>query len=320
MLSQALPSISDTLGAFYIGATIAAVLYGVTVLQIFIYYRRYTSDWWVYRYSVGILWALDSAHVALSVYTVYFFLIYFFGDLNGALQYHSWSQKLYSFLNDLLIVYIQGLYALRLWQLGRNFHQTLVCFILFTVMASFGTGIYVAYDTYTTPNFVSASSIKTSVPVFFSTTAAADLIIAIPMFYYLRKSRAVIHVPSTANVLLRLMRLVLMSGLATSVCSLLCVIFYFMWPKSLIFIGIQLNLSKLYMNSLLAMLNSRSRHDSTDRATRSEVISLPIVLHIAPHSSGGDGRETDISSIPLPDIASVNNKLAPSEVDLGSQV
>ncbi len=64
------PSVSETLGALYIGATIAAVyvlshpqkyafiyslgsLYGITNLQGVVYYRRYPTDWWVYRYSVS---------------------------------------------------------------------------------------------------------------------------------------------------------------------------------------------------------------------------------------------------------------------------
>ncbi|PBK81086.1 hypothetical protein ARMGADRAFT_1091637 [Armillaria gallica] len=109
-----LPSVSETLGALYVGAIIASVLYGVTNLQGAIYYRRYPNDWWVYRYSVGLLWALDTVHVALSTYAVYFLLIHFFGDLNGALQHNSRIMKWQLVLNDILPVYIQGLYALRL--------------------------------------------------------------------------------------------------------------------------------------------------------------------------------------------------------------
>ncbi|KAK0243639.1 hypothetical protein EDD85DRAFT_944966 [Armillaria nabsnona] len=114
--STKVPSIGKTLGALYIGATIAAILYGVTNLQGVIYYRRYPNNWWVYCYSVGLLWVLDTVHVALSTHTVYFFLIHFFGDLNGALQYNSWSMKWQLAINDFLAVYIQGLYALQLWQ------------------------------------------------------------------------------------------------------------------------------------------------------------------------------------------------------------
>ncbi|KAK0185071.1 hypothetical protein F5146DRAFT_1073330 [Armillaria mellea] len=64
-------------------------IFGVTNLQGVIYYRRYPNDLWVYHYSIGFLWALDTVHVTSSTYAVYFFLIHFFGDLNGTLEYNS---------------------------------------------------------------------------------------------------------------------------------------------------------------------------------------------------------------------------------------
>ncbi|PBK59120.1 hypothetical protein ARMSODRAFT_1009864 [Armillaria solidipes] len=345
--STVFPSVSETLGALYVGVTIAAVLYGVTNLQSVMYYRRYPSDWWVYRYSVGLLWVLDTVHVALSVYAVYFFLIHFFGDLNGALQYVSWSIKVNLFdcqsQESLMAPEWCTLVAFFSESLSRCVHPRPVCpptmaaFVFSAVMIAIAvaycvhsrttfsqnchllhrTAIYLVYDSYTTPNLASASSMKTSVHVFFSTIAVADLIIAIPMFYYLHKSRAIILVPSTATVLLCLMRLVVMSGLATSACSLLTLISYIAWRKSLAFLGINFVLSKLYINSLLAMLNSRSEHHSTKKAMESEVNSLDA--GIAPHSPESDISETNIS-IPLPDIRSVNNKLGPSREDLDSRV
>ncbi|KAK0187523.1 hypothetical protein F5146DRAFT_1059102 [Armillaria mellea] len=287
MSSTEIPSVGETLGALYIGATIGAVLYGVTNLQGVTYYRRYPDDWWVYRYSVGLLWVLDTVHVALSTYAVYFYLIRFFGDLNGALEYNSWSMKWQLSLNDFLAVYIQGLYALRLWQVGRHFHKGITYFVALAVVTSLGTSIYLVYDTYIARSVASASSLKMPIYIFFSTIAITDAIIAIPMSYYLHKSRAIILVPSTATVLLRLMRLVLMSGLATSVCSLLILISYIVWPKSLAPLGIHFVLSKLYINSLLAMLNSRSKHHSTSQSTEDEVHASPTFLRIRPLSSEG---------------------------------
>jgi hypothetical protein len=302
-------SVGETLGALFVGATVSAVLSGVTILQAVMYYRRYADDWWVYRYSVGILWALETLHVALCTYTLYLFLIQFFGDLVGALEYNVWSMKWRLSVNDFLIVYIQGLYAIRLWQVGRHFHKALICFVSLAVVASLGTAIcaVVVYDAHITPNLTSASSTKTSIYIFFSTTAVTDLIIALPMFYYLHKSRAAIHVPSTATVLLRLMRLVLMSGLATSGCSLLTLISYIVWPQSLAFLGIHFVLSKLYINSLLAMLNSRSKHHSTSQY---ETDSAPTLVQIPSHSSQANVEETNIS-ISLQDIGSFANQVDP---------
>ncbi|PBK81111.1 hypothetical protein ARMGADRAFT_816244 [Armillaria gallica] len=276
-------SVGETLGALFVGATVSAVLSGVTIPQAVMYYRRYADDWWVYRYSVGILWALEILHVALCTYTLYLFLIHFFGDLVGALEYNVWYWQLS--VNDFLIV----LYAIRLWQVGRHFHKALICFVSLAVVASLGTAIcaVVVYDAHITPNLTSASTL--------------------PMFYYLHKSRAVIHVPSTATVLLRLMRLVLMSGLATSGCSLLTLISYIVWPQSLAFLGIHFFLSKLYINSLLAMLNSRSKHHSTSQY---ETDSAPTLVQIPSHSSEANVEETNIS-ISLQDIGSFANQVDP---------
>ncbi|KAK0435775.1 hypothetical protein EV421DRAFT_1908464 [Armillaria borealis] len=324
--STEVPSIGETLGALYIGATIAAILYGVTNLQGVIYYRRYPNDWWVYRYSVGLLWVLDTVHVALSTYTVYFYLIHFFRDLNGALEYNSWSMKWQLALNDFLAVYIQGLYALRLWQLGRHFHKSITYFVPLAVVASLGTAIYLVYDTLKTPTYI-----------FFSTIAVTDTIIAISMIYYLHKSRAIILVPSYCaspphatcshvrisykcmltshshfyQLSLRLINLLLRISRTSSI---LCG--HSLWLSSGF---ISSSLSVVYINSLLAMLNSRSKHRSTSQTTEEEVVSLPAVLRITPLSSEGDVSETNIS-IPIQDIGSFSNQLDPSKEELDCRV
>ncbi|KAK0457538.1 uncharacterized protein EV420DRAFT_1548901 [Desarmillaria tabescens] len=115
------------------------------------------------------------------------------------------------------------------------------------------------------------------------------------------------------------MRLVLISGLATSAWSLLTPISYVVWPESLIFLGINFVLSKLYINSLLAMLNSRSEHHLTKRAGEGDRNSLPTVLSIMLHSSEGNADETNID-IPLRHIGAFSDKLDNPKGDLDCQV
>ncbi|KAK0457537.1 uncharacterized protein EV420DRAFT_501105 [Desarmillaria tabescens] len=215
--SKAIPSLGESIGALYLGSNIASILYGITNLQGVIYYKRYPNDWWVYRYSVALLWVLDTLHVALSAHALYFYLITMFGDLVGDLESDLWSMKWQLSLNDFLVVYVQGLYAVRLWKLGRHFHKILPWFVALAVVASLGTTIFVVYSIHITPNLASASNIKRSICTFFATIAAADVIIALPMTYYLYQSRGRMMFSSTADVLLRLMRLVLISGLVTSI-------------------------------------------------------------------------------------------------------
>lgn len=107
------PAIWETLGALYVGATIAAILFGITNLQTVIYYKKYPTDWWVYRYSVALLWVLDALHVALSTHSLCYYLIDMFGELLGGLVHIVWSFKLQLDVNMFIVVYVQGLYAIR---------------------------------------------------------------------------------------------------------------------------------------------------------------------------------------------------------------
>ncbi|PBK79681.1 hypothetical protein ARMGADRAFT_1040600 [Armillaria gallica] len=100
------PSLGMTLGAVYIGATVAAILFGITNLQAVVYYKKYADDWWVYRCSVAILWAFDALHVALGTHALYHYLIDLFGDYI-ALDDTVWSFKLQILFNMVIIFGVQ---------------------------------------------------------------------------------------------------------------------------------------------------------------------------------------------------------------------
>ncbi|PBK91783.1 hypothetical protein ARMGADRAFT_1081203 [Armillaria gallica] len=135
--------------------------------------------------------------------------------------------------------------------------------------------------------------------------AGADFIIAGTMCFYLRKGRSMTSFTSTTKIIKGIMRLVVISGVLTSACSLFTVVAYAAWPNTLTFIAIDLVLPKLYINSLLAMLNSRrsSRANAGWRVPHK-------MIRFAPHDSGQTSTtlpgpsvtevETDIS-IPLPE-------------------
>ncbi|KAK0431979.1 hypothetical protein EV421DRAFT_128858 [Armillaria borealis] len=84
--------------------------------------------------------------------------------------------------------------------------------------------------------------------------SAADFIIAGVMCFYLHKGRSMTTFSNTTKTIVKLMRIVVISGLLTSTCSLLTLISYIVWPDTLIFLAIgTFILPKLYINSLLAM-------------------------------------------------------------------
>ncbi|PBK81113.1 hypothetical protein ARMGADRAFT_1171568 [Armillaria gallica] len=317
--SPTLPSLRDTFGALFIGATIAAVLFGIMNVQVLIYYKRYPKDWALYLYSVALFWVLDSVHFALGAHALYYYLIDMYGNLLGALLGNAiWSLRLQLLVKVWIIVFVQGVYAIRLWKLGRHFHKILPWFVFFAVAVSFGNsvvplastvfctypppfpsgaGILMSYETYIPQNLVSISTIGISIYIFYSVAITTDVIIALMMCYYLHESRAIIHLPFTARKLLGLMRLALISGLATSACSLFALFTYFAWSDTLIFVAIDFILPKLYINSLLAMLNYRQQ--SSSRSISDCVVhSISGVIQFAPNSPESHTTETD-NTLPL---------------------
>ncbi|KAK0444680.1 hypothetical protein EV421DRAFT_361278 [Armillaria borealis] len=182
---------------------------------------------------------LDTVQVALSTHALYFYLIKSFGNYPALLSI-IWSFPLQLLANMLIICGVQALYAVRIWKLGRHFHMVLPWFIFLAVADTFGTGVYVMYDTYTLATFTTLeiSAIKVSIYAVFSTMAGADFIIAGTMCFYLHKGRSMTSFSSTTNIIKGLMRLVVISG---------------SFDKRML----AFHCRGVYINSLLAMLNSR---------------------------------------------------------------
>ncbi|KAK0207372.1 hypothetical protein IW262DRAFT_663352 [Armillaria fumosa] len=296
LLIDSLPSVlGRTLGPIYVGATIAAVFYGITILQTVIYYKGYPNDSWHFRYGVAFLWVLDTLHVALSTHALYFYLVQSFGNYLHMLKI-IWSFRLQLIVNILIIIGVQGLYAVRVWKFGRNFHKVLPWFIFLAVAACLGAGIYGTYEMYTLSSYLQISKIKTAIYVVFSTDVAADFFIAATMCYYLHKGREMTGFSSTTKVIVGLMRFAVMSGLTTSACSLFSLIAYIAWPNSLIFLAVHFTLPKLYINSLLAMLNARKAQRQDETKEYSTYNSTLRFTHLTVSSGTSNAAGTSVNA------------------------
>ncbi|KAK0481170.1 hypothetical protein EDD18DRAFT_1113021 [Armillaria luteobubalina] len=221
-LVDSLPSVlGRTLGAIYVGATIAAVLYGMTIHQTVTYYKGYPNDSWHFRYGVAFLWVLDTLHVALSTHALYYYLIESFGNYLQVLKtnlLNLFRPQLQIIANILIVVGVQGLYAVRVWKFGRNFHKVLPCFIFLAVAACLGeiSVVIMIEDLNATSKAQEyVHSIKLSGNPQ-NQAVAADFFIAATMCYYLHKGREMAGLSSTTKVIVGLMRFAVMSGLTTS--------------------------------------------------------------------------------------------------------
>jgi len=247
-------TLANTIGAAFLGTVFAAMLYGITNLQVYLYFQNYHNDWRVQKYSVALLWVLDTLHLSLTIAAVYHYLIESFGSFK-ALQLVVWSFKLQIAVNVAIIIIIQTLYAVRVWKLGRH-HQRIWPILVATIVASgYAIGIALAVKTYQLRTFADLLPMSWVVYASFAWSTCIDIVIATAMCFYLARSRS--GFSGTNNKLVAIIRMTLVSGFMTSACSLAALITYGAMPDTLVFLGIEFLLTKLYINSFLAMLNAR---------------------------------------------------------------
>ncbi|KAK0214000.1 hypothetical protein IW262DRAFT_289483 [Armillaria fumosa] len=268
-------SMSTSFGAVLIGATLASALFGVTTMLFFVYYRRYSQDRWFYRLSLAILWILDVLHFVLALHILHFYLVDSFGDVS-ALSKMAWSFKLDFSIHLATVVGVNLVCVIRLWILGRYFHRIVPWILSFVVASAVTVVIVLIYEVYTISKFSQFSDISKIMDGALVVGAVVDLSICLSMSFYLFKSREVTVSSRTSGRLLVLLRLVLMSGLAETAASVLMLVVFLTLPDTLIFVAIAFPVPRLYIISLLTMLNARTPSPQSCNGSGSRKARLPM--------------------------------------------
>ncbi|KAJ6508166.1 hypothetical protein C8R45DRAFT_1167774 [Mycena sanguinolenta] len=131
-------SLQSTFGSAFVGLVVSALLYGVTILQTYLYYRNYPEDNKILKWMVAILWLLDTAHIVLCTISVYTVLVLNFNDPNILLT-STWSMNVQTDFNGLIGLIVEVFYARRVWIVSRN--RYLTAFVLILSIIHFGLGI-----------------------------------------------------------------------------------------------------------------------------------------------------------------------------------
>ncbi|KAF8193902.1 hypothetical protein K438DRAFT_1969201 [Mycena galopus ATCC 62051] len=253
-MSTPTPTLNNTLGAVLLSVVVSCILFGISALQVYYYYCYYPKDSLLHKASVGLLCALDTTHLCLSIASLYYYGVSGF-DNRAGLDVIIWPIKLQVALNIIVILVVQGLYAYRVW---------LRYVVAGVVLSGFAIGIVTSYETFTINKWSETGRIAWAIEWSYAATTMIDIIISIAMVYYLRKSQTK---QSLLNSRLSTMiQFSLSSGIFTSACSVLCLFTFILMPNTLVFFALGYILTRLYVNSFLVMMNSRERaprhHDS----------------------------------------------------------
>ncbi|KAL1746667.1 hypothetical protein HDZ31DRAFT_61988 [Schizophyllum fasciatum] len=258
--AAALGNLDSKIGATFLGIVFAAIFYGITSIQAFLYFQRpkEQSDGWKYNLLVSGLWILDTIHLAFVCDAGYHYLINNYAN-PIALTSANWSITAQILISSFSNFIIRGVYGYRVWSFVRGrmvLGLAVTLLIAGTTLASFAAGIAFTVKVFEIPQFSRFDEFSYFMYTALGAGVGVDAMIALALSLSLSKSRTGFkRTDSLVNIL---MAYTINTSLLTSLCSIACFTTYTIWPHEMTYIGIYFTLSKLYMNSLFATLNGRS--------------------------------------------------------------
>jgi len=260
--------IRSTYGYIFIGLIISLLFFGITVCQTWIYFWRYGKrDPKLLKLLVWVIFLLDALHTSLCIYSVYWYLVLNFGNVEN-LEYNMWAMNVQVDINSLVDYLVQLYYARRVYLVSNS---AIIPVIIVLLGANcFALGIVFTVRATALKTFSRYSSLIGITCIGLGSGVVADVLIAASMCWSLYHKRT--GFAKTDSIIMTLMSYSINSGLLTSVFTIGVLISFaantsnmtweiFFWP-----------MGKIYANSLLAMLNSRdhvrerSTNDKADNA------------------------------------------------------
>ncbi|KIK53423.1 hypothetical protein GYMLUDRAFT_49314 [Collybiopsis luxurians FD-317 M1] len=263
--------VANSFGAGLIGAIVTAMLYGLTTLQTYLYFTNYPKDDLSVKTLVSVVWIIDSFHIALVTYCIYFYLVINFSNPVGLGSIH-WSLNITVFFNLLLAVLVQSFFTIQVYSISRGVIRWILTTVLvITVVAHFAFGLETVAFLFISKTFTAfqqSQTVKLAAATPFAIFAVlSDVLIAASLCVLLHGNRT--GWGKTNTLITTLIIYAVNRCLLTSAVAVTEVIVFARHPTSLWFLAIDFVIGKLYANSLLASLNSRQslRERSNEAST-----------------------------------------------------
>jgi len=274
------------LGPMFIGTVFNTILYGIMIIQVYLYFDSYKKDRTWLKCFVLFLFLADALNATFDLVYVYDALVINFNNVEYLVA-ANWIFATNPALTGIIASCVQLCYAWRVKIITRNIWVVILIVVCASIsmLASIGTSIAVEI----VPTFTEFIRFKVVVIVWLVAAAIADICITVSITHHLQKhlnsvtksgkqcSRSLSTqnnseissrlqelsgtLPNTGfgatdDVLNRIIRLTVQNGAITAIWSIIHLTVYLVDNTGLhLIFGVPL--SKLYTNSLMSTLNAR---------------------------------------------------------------
>ncbi|KAI0822557.1 hypothetical protein BC628DRAFT_669592 [Trametes gibbosa] len=253
--SLGFPSLDSTIGAVFLGLLGGIMLYGLTLYQTYKYFTLYPTDRLGLKCYITLVLCFETFHSVLWIIAGYHYLITEVFNLVGLLEAH-WSVRLTVLITAFTVFISQCFYAHRIYHVEPRYRWLVIPAVSFMFTGvSFAIAAGVEAFRPTTRYITDFEGFNWLVSAAYGFLVATDIILTGALVFVLHRSRT--GSKRSDTVLGLLIKYTINTGLLTSIISLLVFIFSLILPGNLVYAGISIVSTKLYANSLLAVVNSR---------------------------------------------------------------
>ncbi|KAJ7507531.1 hypothetical protein B0H11DRAFT_2218372 [Mycena galericulata] len=261
MVSSELPVVALVEQLFansFIGFSVATAMYGISVLQAYLYYRNYPTDQAMWKCVVALLFTLDTLSTTFVAHSLYTYFVLNFGKRPVDDLVIPWSFSSEKLLASLITFVAQIFYAHAIWKVTVN--KTITYSISLLAVVCLALGIVTAVDIFTIDMVIGTRRFSIISGCVQGLAALNDALITVGMCYHLQRNRS--GLPSTNQFVDSLIVYTVSRGILTATAQIIFLITNVALPKQTYFLPFQQSVGKLYVNSVLATLNLRRTFQS----------------------------------------------------------
>ncbi|KAI0819251.1 hypothetical protein BC628DRAFT_1403890 [Trametes gibbosa] len=274
--------LGESFGVMLLSTIIASALYGITILQTLYYYDRFPKDQWVLKVAVAAIWLLDTTTIVLDSHAVYYYLIDNFNN-PAALATQVWSAQVEIIITYTVVAIVQLFFVHRIFQL-RPYAWYIPLVMGVTALASYGLVIVIVARVFANPAWQNVQTDSVNDPLIANWVLGmiVDIAITVVLCWYLWAEKIYVR-HKTHRIINKIIVFSVNRGAIAAVVQIFTFLTKLIVPQNLVWLAFHNALSKVYANSMLATLNSRTalRGMMNSDADGTE-LTLSTIRHNAP--------------------------------------
>ncbi|KAI0789360.1 hypothetical protein C8Q75DRAFT_733631 [Abortiporus biennis] len=262
--------VRPTMGAILLGSLISVFLSGIVTMQVFVYYRVYPNDRFLFKALVVMIWGLDVLHSAMVCASNWYYLVANFGNTSST-DFIPWAVAVTIALTAIITFLVHVFFAHRILT-RKELH-------FFYYFARHGidhgqqpsslpfVSLRLLKQTDRSPPVTASQSVRLKSYVLLadkfnwaftlglSIAAVIDVVIAAALCLYLHQSRT--GFSSMDGIIDSITLYTVENGMLTCLTTIITLICWLTMRHNLIWLALHFAISKLYANAFMATLNAR---------------------------------------------------------------